>query len=86
MRQAAAFLEDKTALFTEEPHTQVNRSGGRNHPPCPPLPILLYTRLYTGTLIYTHTRTYMHTHSLSTSLQAASREGVNTECINKRKL
>lgn len=79
MRQAAAFLKDKTALFKEEPHTQVNKSGGRNHPPRPPLPPS-YPPL--------HTRTHAHarTHSLGTSLQAASSEGVNTECINKRKL
>lgn len=84
MRQAAAFLKDKTALFKEEPDTQANRLGAENNPrPPPSLSHHPHSHpIHTPLLPCTGT----HTHTLLPSLQAASREGVKAECINKRKL
>lgn len=73
MRQAAAFLKDKTALFKEEPHTQVNKSGGRNHPPRPPLP---------PSHPPLHTRTHALTHSAPPCRQPAAK-GLTQNALTK---
>ena len=65
MRQAAAFLKDKTALFKEEPDTQANRLGAE-------ITLLLLLLLLIATLPQpTHTpllhRTHAHAHTLALS-------------------